>query len=113
MGFLSSLFGGNRPPHLKGYHKESVKQFYAIREKIGDPFSQDMEKVINEIVKIELKLPPNQQLDGSMRIINDLGCDLLDLVELTLTIEDQFEKKIKYPLWFEDEPEKVKAKSAV
>lgn len=51
------------------------------------------EKVI-EIIKDNSGMSKSQVLDLNANFVNDLGCDSLDLVEMTMTIEEEFDIEI-------------------
>jgi acyl carrier protein len=99
MGILSSLFGRKAPRHLRGRHREIINAYYDLREKVGDPLTQSRRDVIEKIIRIELKISPKKKIKPEMSLMKDLGCCDLDLVELIMTIEDQFDGTLTYPEW--------------
>jgi acyl carrier protein len=44
-----------------------------------------------EIVRKSAKIPPNVVIHASSRLVEDLAIDSLDLIQLILQVQDQFE----------------------
>src|SRR6266480_2720891 len=56
--------------------------------KIRSTFGE-IEQRVCDVVSVELAIP-RQRISPGSSLIEDLGCDSLDLVELIMTIEEEF-----------------------
>jgi acyl carrier protein len=61
----------------------------------GDPAPRkDIESLVRDIIVEQLGTPA-ERVTLKARLIEDLGADSLDLVELTMALEEKFEIEIK------------------
>jgi acyl carrier protein len=59
------------------------------------PYSrQEVQTKINNILILQLGLPPNTPMEAAPHLTDDLGADSLDYVELVMAIETEFDISI-------------------
>jgi acyl carrier protein len=59
------------------------------------PYSrQEVQTKINNILILQLGLPPNTPMEDDTHLTDDLGADSLDYVELVMAIETEFDISI-------------------
>lgn len=74
MGFFDFLFGKKAPPHMAKCAREDVKEYYRLRELIGDPFAQEVDSVVVKILYASEAVPPGTPISRNTKLIAD-GAD--------------------------------------
>lgn len=107
MGFFDFLFGKKAPPHLAKCAREEVQKYYRIRELIGDPFTQEVDSVMVKILYACEAVPPGTSVSRNTKLMELIGGDEIDVVELTMTIEDQFDGRVKFQSWADEQLSRI------
>jgi acyl carrier protein len=92
MGLFEKLFGGSKPAPKKRRKK-------ARPQSLGNPFEADPAErvpllIARELAKDGLKVKPADCTPDTSLV--ELGVDLLDIVELTMAIEEHYEGKVSF-----------------
>jgi acyl carrier protein len=80
--------------NLEGYPSEVIEQYLAFAE---DGNLARLDRVILGVLQFHLASPPSQPLTtmaGSTRLVDDLGCDSLAMVDMLFVAEEIFGVKI-------------------
>lgn len=82
----------------QGYLQAKTEMFLGDLKNKTNPIDDDADpttRTVYKIIREQLGLRANHEISRSTNLVEDLGADSLDLVELVMCIEDEFRIELK------------------